>query len=220
MRCPRCGTEGPDSGLCSSCQSSPTEAATSGLTASPDSPTGFSTRFSPGDTARTTSAGVNAATDDDTGTSEWPIVDRPARPAGPPARPVKAAGSFGSSGRLRRRRSAQARPVLRPPLSHHPAARHRRHGRGLPGLGRGARRRRRDQGHPAGGHGRPAAGRRSRAALQARAAARAAGHAQERRPHSRPRRDRRHQVHHDVVRRRHRPGDAAQERGQAQGSRR
>ena len=43
---------------------------------------------------------------------------------------------------------------------------------------------------------------RSRAALQARAAARPPGHAQERRPHSRPRRDRRHQVHHDVVRRR------------------
>ena len=39
---------------------------------------------------------MNAATDDDTGTSEWPIVDRPARPAAPPARPVKAAGSFGA----------------------------------------------------------------------------------------------------------------------------
>ena len=37
------------------------------------------------------------------------------------------------------------------------------------------------------------------AALQAGARARASGHAQERRPHSRPRRDRRHQVHHDAV---------------------
>ena len=40
----------------------------------------------------------------------------------------------------------------------------------------------------------------ARAALQARAAARAPGHAQERRPHPRPRRDRRHHVHHDAVR--------------------
>ena len=43
----------------------------------------------------------------------------------------------------------------------------------------------------------PDGGRGSRAALQARAAARAPGHPQERRPHSRSRRDRRHQVHHD-----------------------
>ena len=55
------------------------------------------------------------------------------------------------------------------------------------------------------------------ATLQARAAARPAGHAQERRAHSRPRRDRRHQVHHDVVRQRHRPGHAAQERGTSSG---
>ena len=41
--------------------------------------------------------------------------------------------------------------------------------------------------------------RRHRAPLQTGAAARPAGHPQERRPHSRPRRDRRHQVHHDVV---------------------
>ena len=62
-------------------------------------------------------------------------------------------------------------------------------------------------------------GRRNRAALQARAAARASGHAQERRPHSRPRRDRRHQVHHDAVRRRRRPRDDAQARRQAAGAR-
>ena len=48
---------------------------------------------------------------------------------------------------------------------------------------------------------------RDRAAVQARAAARAPGHAQERRPHPRPRRDRRHQVHHDAVRRGRRPRD-------------
>ena len=41
---------------------------------------------------------------------------------------------------------------------------------------------------------------RAREAVQERAAARASGHAQERRPDSRPRGDRRHQVHHDAVR--------------------
>ena len=49
----------------------------------------------------------------------------------------------------------------------------------------------------------------TREALQERAAARPAGHAQERRPHPRPRGDRRHQVHHDAVRPGRRPGDAA-----------
>ena len=52
------------------------------------------------------------------------------------------------------------------------------------------------------------------------AAARAPGHAQERRPHSRPRRDRRHQVHHDAVPRGRRPGDGAERSGQAAGARR
>ena len=46
-----------------------------------------------------------------------------------------------------------------------------------------------------------------RAALQARAAAGPRGHAQERRAHPRPRRDRRHQVHHDDVRGRRGPRD-------------
>ena len=48
--------------------------------------------------------------------------------------------------------------------------------------------------------------RRTREAVQARTAAGAAGDAQERRAHPRPRRDRRHQVHHDAVRRGRRPG--------------
>ena len=44
---------------------------------------------------------------------------------------------------------ARDRTGVRPPLPHHPAARRRRHGRGLPGVGRRARRRRRAQGRSA-----------------------------------------------------------------------
>ena len=93
MRCPRCGTESPG-GLCSSCQTPQTEAATAALTASVDEyPTGGSTRITPGDTARVTRAGIGAARDDDTdtSTSAFPLVDRPVRPAAPAARPNNAA---------------------------------------------------------------------------------------------------------------------------------
>ena len=55
------------------------------------------------------------------------------------------------------------------------------------------------------------------APLQARAAAGAPGHAQERRPHSRSRRDRRHQVHHDAIRRGGRSRDDPRARRQAAG---
>ena len=72
----------------------------------------------------------------------------------------------------------------------------------------------RAQGHPARSRRGPEAAAGSRAPLQARAAARPPGHAQERRPHPRPRRDRRHQVHHDAVHRRARPG-ARPERARA-----
>ncbi len=61
----------------------------------------------------------------------------------------------------------------------------------------------------------PQAAARNRAPLQARAAARAAGHPQERRPHSRSRRDRRHQVHHDAVRRGRRSRDDPEDGRQA-----
>ena len=55
---------------------------------------------------------------------------------------------------------------------------------------------------------------RAGAAIQARAPAGPPGHPQERRPDPRPRRDRRHQVHHHVVRGRRRPGDDPPARGQ------
>ena len=55
----------------------------------------------------------------------------------------------------------------------------------------------------------PASARGDRAPLQARTAAGAPGHAQERRAHPRPRRDRRHQVHHDAVHRGQRSRDAS-----------
>ena len=45
-------------------------------------------------------------------------------------------------------RTAPDRPPVRAALSHHPPARHRRHGRRLPGLGRGARRGGRAEGDP------------------------------------------------------------------------
>ena len=46
--------------------------------------------------------------------------------------------------------AACGRAVVRPALSHHQAARRRRHGRGLPGLGRGTGRRRRAESDPPG----------------------------------------------------------------------
>ena len=51
------------------------------------------------------------------------------------------------------RRPTRTRPAVRPALSHHQAARHRRDGRRLSGVGRGARRRGRAEGHPAGAGG-------------------------------------------------------------------
>ena len=79
---------------------------------------------------------------------------------------------------------------------------HRRHGRRVSGLRSRARRRRGDQGDsPVGAIGRDR-GEGARNALQARAGAGPPGHAQVRRPHSRSRRDRRHQVLDDAVCRR------------------
>ena len=104
---------------------------------------------------------------------------------------------------------------------HHQAARCRWHGRRLPGLGRGARRGRRHQDDSSRCRHRCLHGSRRGAPVQARAAAGAAGDAPQRGAHLRPRRDRRHQVHHDVLRRGPGPGDAAgQGRQAARGSRR
>ena len=77
-----------------------------------------------------------------------------------------------------------------------------RHGRRLPGVGRRARHHRRHQDDSTRHRHRPDHGAPTPAPLQARARARSAGHAPQRGAHPRPRRDRRHQVHHDAVRRR------------------
>ena len=118
----------------------------------------------------------------------------------------------------RRPPTDRRRARLREPLPHHPAARRRRHGRRLSGVGPGARRRRRPQGHSAGGRADPGSRADARAAVQAGAAARPPGHAQERRPHPRSRRDRRHQVHHDAVHRGRGPCDHPEARRQAPGA--
>ena len=65
--------------------------------------------------------------------------------------------SAGGARPLRPAWTAQCRTALRLAVSHHPAARYWRHGRGLSGLGRGAGRRGRAEGHSARGDARPAA---------------------------------------------------------------
>ena len=69
-----------------------------------------------------------------------------------------------------RGRAAGCRAIVRPSLPHHPRARRRRHGCRLSGVGCGARRRRRAEGHSSGGAPRSRIGRRSRAPVQAGAA--------------------------------------------------
>ena len=191
MVCPRCGHATPaQSGRCAACGAALAQGpvATGVLTID-------TTGLPPGGTFGA-STGLNpfAATTDRTDASESGATAATGEVV---ARPLDGTATSGRSGRT----------VVRPALSHHPAARHRRHGRGLSGVGRGARvavalkviRPEVDGGSDGGGG--------DRAALQARAAPRPPGHAQERRPHSRPRRDRRHQVHHDAVHRGRRPRD-------------
>ena len=106
--------------------------------------------------------------------------------------------------------SAGRRGALRAALSDCPPARDGRDGCRVSGLGRGAGCRCRLEGHPTRDCRRSVCDSSNRAPIQAGIAARTQGHTQERRPHLRPGRNPRHQVHHDVVSRWRGPGDSTE----------
>ena len=109
------------------------------------------------------------------------------------------------------RRPAERRPAVRRPLHRRTPAGHRRHGRGVPGVGLRACGDGGGEGRPPRGDQGPGGRARHRTPVQAGAAAGPPGDASQRRAHPRHGRDRRHQVHHDAVHRRRRPRHGAAE---------
>ena len=159
MNCPYCNTAGVAArGRCSACgRSLPSGVQVAAVTATP-------LPIAPIDIDAATMLGANRSsvvarsTDDDLPTGFTPGVPQ---------------HRSASSDVDRTDRAVRRRPGLRLALSHHPAARRRRHGRGVSGVGRRARRRRRAQSDPAGRHARSSGRARDGAALQAGTAARA-----------------------------------------------
>ena len=121
---------------------------------------------------------------------------------------VVASGVRLAAGNASRRRPPRcARRSVRQPLPHHPGTGCRRHGRRVSGVGRGLRGDGRAQSDSPGGHQRSLHGA-AKLSVGSSASCCWLGEvtSPQRRSHPRSRRDQRHQVHHDVVRGRPRPG--------------